>query len=151
MNTEKHFTATVFVVHNSKVLMHIHKKFGVWLPVGGHLEPNEIPEKAVLREAKEESGLDIKLYNHEKTKFGFSDAVQLINPVHMLLEDINMPNHKHQHIDFIYYATSDTDKLSPISGESNEFKWFTKDEIISEENIFDNVKPMALEALKILS
>ncbi len=51
------FTASVYIVREGKVLLHKHKKLGIWLPPGGHIEPEEDPNQAALREAKEESGL----------------------------------------------------------------------------------------------
>ena len=53
METTRHFTATTYVIHEGKVLMHLHKSLGVWLPVGGHIDENETPEQAALREIKE--------------------------------------------------------------------------------------------------
>ena len=42
-----HFTATGFVFNESgKILMIKHKKLGVWLPPGGHIDENELPCKA---------------------------------------------------------------------------------------------------------
>lgn len=35
-----------------------HKKAGLWLPSGGHVEPNEHPDATVRREAREELNLD---------------------------------------------------------------------------------------------
>lgn len=35
-----------------------HKKAGLWLPSGGHVEPNEHPDATVRREAREELHLD---------------------------------------------------------------------------------------------
>jgi 8-oxo-dGTP diphosphatase len=36
----------------SKVLLVDHKKSGLWLPSGGHVEPGEDPKEAVIREVK---------------------------------------------------------------------------------------------------
>ena len=41
---EKSLTSTVYVIHEDKVPLHMHKKFNTWFPVGGHLEPNELPQ-----------------------------------------------------------------------------------------------------------
>ena len=57
----KHFTASVFVVSDSKVLMLEHKKIASWLPPGGHVEENELPNETAIREVKEETGLDVEL------------------------------------------------------------------------------------------
>jgi len=55
------FTVAIFVVHDARVLLILHRKLGKWLPLGGHIELDEDPEIAALREAKEESGLDVEL------------------------------------------------------------------------------------------
>lgn len=41
------------------MLLHLHKKLGKWLPVGGHIEQGELPDMAALREIKEESALEV--------------------------------------------------------------------------------------------
>lgn len=59
----RHFTVSVFIVCKDKVLLHLHKKAKKMLPLGGHIEVNELPEEACIREAKEEAGLNVTLYN----------------------------------------------------------------------------------------
>ena len=58
---EIHFCATACIVdkENKKILFIHHKKLNKWLFVGGHIEENEDPETAVIREIKEETNLDI--------------------------------------------------------------------------------------------
>ncbi|MBI4600250.1 NUDIX domain-containing protein [Candidatus Uhrbacteria bacterium] len=146
MEITKHFTATTYIVHNRKVLLHLHKKLHVWLAVGGHIDRDELPETAALREIAEESGLSVTLYNPDK-KIDMDDARQLSRPMHILLEDINQ---FHQHIDFIYYAKSDTDELSPQDGETTHLKWFTADEIKQLDGAPGNVKALSLEAIDLL-
>ena len=48
----------VFSPSESKVLLVDHKKAELWLPTGGHVEPDEDPKETVVREAKEELGID---------------------------------------------------------------------------------------------
>ena len=36
---------------------------------GGHIEKNELPHEAAIREAKEETGLNIELYNSNKLAY----------------------------------------------------------------------------------
>ena len=40
------FTTSVFIVRNGKVLLHKHKKLGIWLQPGGHIELDEDPNQA---------------------------------------------------------------------------------------------------------
>src|SRR5437870_13414328 len=46
------FTVAIFVVHDGKVLLVHHRRLDKWLPLGGHIELDEDPENAALREAK---------------------------------------------------------------------------------------------------
>ena len=55
------FTVAVFVIHNDHVILHIHQKLQRWLPPGGHIEPNELPDDAAIREVLEETGVAIEL------------------------------------------------------------------------------------------
>src|SRR5678810_655292 len=55
------FTVAIFVVRDNKVLLIHHRQLDKWLPLGGHIELDEDPEAAALREAREESGLDVEL------------------------------------------------------------------------------------------
>ena len=55
------FTVAVFVVWQGCVLLHPHRKLGLWLPPGGHIEANELPDEAAVREVLEESGVRIVL------------------------------------------------------------------------------------------
>jgi 8-oxo-dGTP pyrophosphatase MutT (NUDIX family) len=146
MEITRHFTVTTTIVHKNKVLLHFHKKLKKWLPVGGHIDRDELPEEAAIREAREEAGLDIILYNPDKN-IQMDGAKDLIRPSHIMLQDIN---NFHQHIDFTYYAMANTFELHPGSEETNELEWFTPEEI-KKLDIPQNVKVRALEALELLS
>ncbi|MHB8375756.1 MAG: NUDIX domain-containing protein, partial [Dehalococcoidia bacterium] len=54
---ERHFTVSGFVVERGQTLLHWHRKNGMWLPPGGHVEPGEDPVQAVEREVLEETGI----------------------------------------------------------------------------------------------
>lgn len=55
----------VFSPEQSKVLLVDHKKAELWLPPGGHVEPAEDPKETVLREAKEELGVEAEFLFEE--------------------------------------------------------------------------------------
>ena len=60
---EKHFCVSVYVINpnNGNFLLMNHKKLGKWVQPGGHIELNEDPEEAAIRETFEETGIPIKL------------------------------------------------------------------------------------------
>jgi len=94
------FTVAIFVVHDGKVLLIHHRKLDQWLPLGGHIELDEDPEQAALREAKEESGLDVELIGERPPTTGPGTRA-LIAPRFL---DIHRINETHEHIGMIYWA-----------------------------------------------
>lgn len=100
-----HFTVAVFVVERGHVLLHLHRRTGLWLPPGGHIEPGELPDEAALRETMEEAGLAVRLVGRPGIDHHADDAPrQLVRPEGVQLEDISP---EHQHIDLIYFAVPD--------------------------------------------
>lgn len=115
------FTVAVFVVHEDRVLLHFHKKLDRWLPPGGHIEPNELPDEAAAREVLEETGVICTLTGG--TRMHYDDPtlpVQLTSPAGIQLEQIG-PDH--QHIDLIYFATG-----SPAESRE-QVGWFALNEL----------------------
>ena len=102
MSLTRHFTATGFVVHDKGVLLHWHMKVGAWLPPGGHIEENEDPVQAVLREVREETGVQAEVVPTGGS-LGLDYPVQVESPFTIMVEDIHDPVlGYHQHIDMIY-------------------------------------------------
>lgn len=142
---ERHFTATTFVVNDGKVLLIKHTKLRMWLPPGGHIESNELPEDAALREVKEETGLNIELIGKKCDGCKTNSCGYLLPPQHLLLEDIE-PGH--QHIDMIYFAKANSSELNKKDGWT-EAKWFSKDDLDSKE-IPEDVRSLAKLALEMV-
>ena len=110
----RHFTASGYVVQNSSVLLHWHQKVKEYLPPGGHIEQDEDPVEAVLREVKEETGLSVNVIRRDR-ELRFQYPLSVASPEHVLVEDIEDPIHGfHQHIDFIYFC-SPTKCDSPLN------------------------------------
>ncbi len=55
----KHLVSYFVLVDHDHVLLVDHKNAGLWLPSGGHVEPGEHPRATVVRELREELGLDL--------------------------------------------------------------------------------------------
>lgn len=53
-------TASGLLVHKGKALLIKHKKLGVWLAPGGHMDEEELPHQAAEREFWEETGIKVK-------------------------------------------------------------------------------------------
>lgn len=127
---KKHFTATAYIVAKIdgeyKLLLHKHKKHKIWLAVGGHIEKDENPTEAVIREVKEETGLVIVLLGDKL--FKVDDVEELVRPVAILEENLlpykNEP--AHYHIDLIYFAICKNPQKIKMK---EEFDWFSKKDL----------------------
>lgn len=101
----RHFTVSAFVSLNGRTLLHWHAKNQMWLPPGGHVDPNEDPIEAVHREVLEETGLTVAILP-SAPPFDYAQPPQLPAPVTIMLEDIadHPVDGPHQHIDSIYFT-----------------------------------------------
>ena len=113
------FTVAIFVVHNGKVLLIHHRKQDKWLPLGGHIELDEDPEMAALREAKEESGLEVELVG-ERPPTTEPGTRALIAPRFL---DIHRITETHEHIGLIYWARPKNGTLTLASAEHHDIRW----------------------------
>jgi 8-oxo-dGTP pyrophosphatase MutT (NUDIX family) len=115
------FTVAVFVVHGGRVLLHFHEKLQRWLPPGGHIEPNEMPDDAAVREVMEETGVACTLIGDPRMRHDDPALPrQLATPAGIQLEQIG-PDH--QHIDLIYFAAGSPSEPRP------QVDWFGLDQL----------------------
>jgi len=139
-----HFTATG-IVFNSKdeILMIHHKKLNVWLPPGGHIEQNELPKEAVLREIYEETGINAEiLLKNKKLNLSDKHCKELECPFIMLLEDIEGDG-SHNHIDMVYLCIALNEDLILQESEVNGIGWFNIEQIEklkTFENVIQSIK-----------
>jgi 8-oxo-dGTP pyrophosphatase MutT (NUDIX family) len=113
------FTVAIFVVHEDRVLVIHHRKLDRWLPLGGHIELDEDPESAALREAKEESGLDVELVG-ERPPTTEPGTRALIAPRFL---DIHRISDTHEHIGMIYWARPRNGLLTLAADEHHDIRW----------------------------
>ena len=131
------FTVAIFVVHDGKVLLIHHRKLDKWLPLGGHIELDEEPEQAALREAKEESGLDVELAG-ERPPTTEAGTRALIAPRFL---DIHRINATHEHIGMIYFARPRGGDVTLASEEHHDIRWVGGAEL-------DTMQPAMTNAVK---
>ncbi len=145
MEITRHFTATTFVVHQGKTVLHRHRTLKLWLPPGGHVDRDELPEVAAVREVQEETGLEVELI-HDPPVIASDNARELPRPWHILLENINP---FHQHIDLIYFAKAATFQVHPGEGESQELVWFSAEEL-EKPAIPADIRTLGQEAIRVV-
>lgn len=136
MTIEKHFCVTNYVIDEKTgdFLLIYHKKLNKWLPPGGHIEINETPEEAALRETYEETGLNVSLVGKPLPR-----PEDIINPFAIQLNRIN---EHHFHMDLIYLSTaSSTMSLLLNENEATKINWFSINKILENNfNTFDTTK-----------
>ncbi len=113
------FTVAIFIVQNEKILLIHHRKLDKWLPLGGHIELDEDPEQAALREAKEESGLDVELLG-ERPPTTEPGTRALIAPRFL---DIHRISATHEHIGMIYWARPKRGAATLAAEEHHAIRW----------------------------
>jgi 8-oxo-dGTP pyrophosphatase MutT (NUDIX family) len=143
------FAADVFIVNKDAVLLRMHDKYGTWFPPGGHVELDEDPAEAAVREAKEEVGLDVTLVGKKPADFEDGEREVLVP------EFINRHkiNDTHEHVSFVYFGTSESRDITQGETEiSSNIKWFTKEELAdSQYAVWPRVQNYARAALEALS
>jgi 8-oxo-dGTP pyrophosphatase MutT (NUDIX family) len=119
------FTVAIFVVLAGRVLLIHHRKLDKWLPLGGHVELDEDPEIAALREAREESGLDVELVG-ERPPTTEPGTRALIAPRFL---DIHRITDTHEHIGMLYWARPRNGSVALAEAEHRDIRWCSASEL----------------------
>lgn len=111
-----HVTGSALVTGRRGVVLLKHRKLGIWVQPGGHLEAGETPWAAAQREAAEETGLKLTLGG---------------GPIPTLLHADVHPAGGHTHLDLRYHLTVvGDDTPRPPEGESQEVAWYRESEAL---------------------
>ncbi len=121
----RHVTASAFVVSSRGVILHRHRRLGIWVQPGGHIDHGEDPPTAAARETLEETGL----------------VTRHLSPPRLLHVDRHPGPRAHTHYDVRYVLVSDPVDPSPPPGESQEIGWF------DEESALERATPDLRAAL----
>src|SRR5258706_5836370 len=113
------FTVAIFVVKAGQVLLIHHRQLDKWLPLGGHIELDEDPEMAAVREAREESGLEVELLGERPPTTGPGTRA-LIAPRFL---DIHRITDTHEHIGMIYWARPKLGTVTLAELEHHDIRW----------------------------
>jgi len=135
------FTATTFVVQDGRTLLLYHKKIRMWLPPGGHIDPNELPCEAAVREVREETGLEVELLSPPSE---MGSVRVLSQPVCILLERIS---EGHEHIDLIYFGRVSGGALAPSLEETDGHRWCTAGDLDAPD-IAEDIRALGKRAIE---
>lgn len=119
------FTVAIFVVRDGRILLIHHRKLNKWLPLGGHIELDEDPEVAALREAREESGFEVELIG-ERPPTTEPGTRALIAPRFL---DIHKITDTHEHIGMIYWARPKSGAITLAIEEHHDIGWFASEDL----------------------
>ena len=116
-----HVTASAIVVGVRGVVLHKHKRLGLWLQPGGHIDPGEAPWRAAIREAQEETGLPV-------------EPLAGPPPPPLVHVDVHPGPRGHTHLDLRYLLVADDVEPQPPAGESPDVRWFPWADAIAQSD-----------------
>lgn len=127
-------TVSAFIVHSGSeaVLLHRHRKLGILLQPGGHIELLEHPWATMTHELDEETGYDLDQLSVLQTNAIIPGLVEIAHPIPLAYRTHDFPvaTNKHFHTDAAYgFVTAEAPRRAPHEGESQELFWATADEL----------------------
>ena len=145
------YTADVLIVHQNRVLLRHHDKYDLWLCVGGHIELDEDPVQAAVREVLEEVGLAIEIYGQKGPVLQeptTTEEHRTLPPPQFM--ERHQTKGGHEHIALVYFASSQSGEVRPAEGEpAADCRWFSKEELESygHPDLLPSIRRYALAAL----
>ncbi len=134
-----------FIVNEGAVLLRLHEKYNLWSGPGGHIDPGEDSNEAVLREIWEEVGLKVELVGREGWQKTDTDSnLDLVPPLFVNRHKIT---DQHDHSCFLFVAKSTSRIIDPQSEEDKgvECIWVTKEQL---DELYKNDKRLRSEVYR---
>lgn len=121
--TIRHFTASAVVFDDAeRVLLIHHNKIGLWLYPGGHIDPDETPGEAAIRELTEETGIRAAIVG--QSNFRHCAVARHLPPWAIIEMDVTDSKHgQHRHIDMVYVCEHFGGELLPQLEEVGGARW----------------------------
>ncbi|CAN5283241.1 NUDIX domain-containing protein [soil metagenome] len=160
-------TVAAVLIQKDKVLLVKHKKLGIWLSPGGHIEANEMPHRAAEREYFEETNIRVKALDWQKVTSD-PDSEYLPNPVSTNLHWVSEENYAsrqadpehyqplpqwkrgcEQHLNFLYVVEPvDSVEFTQNFEETDGIEWFDLNKLATYE-LKANIKTDLQNAWKV--
>lgn len=117
----QHLVSYFPIIDQDYILLVEHRNAGLWLPPGGHVDPDEHPRDTVIREAREELGLDASFLSEEPLFITSTETVGLTAG----------------HTDVSFWYVLDGDRSNDLKfdvGEFESIRWFPFDNVPSQSD-----------------
>jgi 8-oxo-dGTP pyrophosphatase MutT (NUDIX family) len=129
-----------------------HPRLDCWLPSGGHVEVTENTEEAAIREAREETGLDVQLLPGPAAPVpaGYPHKV-LCAPWWITEMRASPDSHTaspHVHVDHFFAAVASSAQLA--SAPAHTVRWFSRSGVTEEPGISQDSRLQVLELLALI-
>jgi 8-oxo-dGTP diphosphatase len=151
-------TTSAFIVHEGKqaLLLHRHRKLGILLQPGGHIELIEHPWSTMAHELQEETGYELHQLSVLQTALPIPGLVETSHPLPLAYRTHPFPvaEELHFHTDAAYgFVTSEDPLNKPHEGESQELYWMTVEELsaLTDEEIPADARTIGLHLLNNLA
>jgi ribonuclease HIII len=133
-----------YVVFREKVLLVFHPKFSAWYGIGGHIELHETPDQAMIREAKEEVNLTVKLIPQSIPVYGDLTLLTCALPIHT--EVYKTPSALKYCLNYVCV----TDSITELKFEEGlTGKWFSQIELVQSVDVGNDIKKQCFIALDV--
>jgi 8-oxo-dGTP pyrophosphatase MutT (NUDIX family) len=130
----RHFTVSGFVVKDESTLLHWHPKLSLWLPPGGHIDDDEDPVQAAVREALEETGILCEVVAHEPP-LDFDNVGQLPSPLKIIVAYVpasgDEPEHEHIDMSYALRPVAGAERVAPE--RDHGFRWVSRQELLRND------------------
>ncbi|MFE7313960.1 NUDIX hydrolase [Streptomyces sp. NPDC057555] len=106
-----------------QLLLVAHRKAGLWLPAGGHVEAGEDPWAAVVRECREELGIQ-----------AMASPISGELPLFLTVTETRGQG-THTDVSLWYLLTADADTITSYDqDEFNAIRWLTDEQVLKESD-----------------
>ena len=135
-----------YIIRENKVLLVHHRKLDLWLPVGGHIDKDETPDQALIREIKEEIGIDVEILNKSNMPLNGNIKCNLAIPFYANVHSVG----DHDHCCLFYVCKAINPEKLMINNELKNFDWFTAEDL-NKKPVPPDVKNQCLKAFELFN
>jgi 8-oxo-dGTP pyrophosphatase MutT (NUDIX family) len=149
-------TSSVFILRRDRergwmTALVWHPRLECWLPAGGHVETDETAAQCGIREALEETGLDITLVPGPAVPVPAGFPHRRVPAPWLVAEVPAAPDRhtgeRHLHADHVYVAVAGTSR--PVMEPEHQVRWFTQADIATAPAVSEDSRILAARLLAV--